>query len=332
MIKAPAFWNNKGPVSAALVPLSWIWRAAGSIRDICAKSQRADMPVICVGNLSVGGTGKTPIVALLADALQAAGHTPAILSRGYGGSVAGPLWVDPTQHDAGVCGDEPLMLAETRDVLIARDRIAGARAIAQRGIHDVIIMDDGLQNPFIEKDMKIGVFDGAIGIGNGRVVPAGPLRVSFRDGLKELDMAIINGEDETDLAAQFPDDMPWFTGMLTPDQTMASDFADTPLLAFAGIGRPQRFFNTLKTSGATLAHQLAFADHHPYSEADLTKLQEDAVRLGARLITTQKDWIRLPAEWREKIAFLPVSMTVQNEPAVIKNVRDQIRSASVRMV
>ena len=211
-----------------------------------------------------------------------------------------------------MCGDEPLMLAEGRDVMVARDRVAGATAISARGLHDLILMDDGLQNPFLEKDLKIGVFDGDLGIGNGRVIPAGPLRTSLGKGLAELDLALINGQDKTGLAPTILQGLPLVHATLQPDQAINNELGNVPLLAFAGIGRPERFFVTVRQSGGNLVHWLAFADHHAYSQHDLTKLQEDAGRLGAQLITTQKDWVRLPIEWRERIRFLPVTVELDD--------------------
>lgn len=230
------------------------------------------------------------------------------MSRGYGGSQKGPLWVDGMLHTAADCGDEPLMLAEGRDVIIGRDRVLAAQAISNRGIHDIILMDDGLQHPYLAKDMTIGVFDGSAGIGNGRLLPAGPMRVAFDDGVASLDIAFINGDDEHDLTKAINGRVPIMTGNVVADLTIIADLRDAPLLAFAGIGRPQRFFRTIEKVGGNLVQSLAFADHHPYTQSDLTRLQEDAIRLGASLITTQKDWIRLPTEWRERISFLPITM------------------------
>ena len=313
MIKTPSFWNSRGVISTLLLPLSGLWSLAGTVHRFFAQQTRAELPVICIGNLTVGGTGKTPVVAYLYDWCVAAGHAPAILSRGYGGSATKPLWVDPQIHEASICGDEPLMLAEGRDVMVARDRVAGATAISARGLHDLILMDDGLQNPFLEKDLKIGVFDGDVGIGNGRVIPAGPLRASLGEGLAELDLALINGEDKTGLAPTILQGLPLVHATLQPDRAVIDELGYAPLLAFAGIGRPERFFVTVRQSGGNLVHWLAFADHHAYSQHDLTKLQEDAGRLGAQLITTQKDWVRLPTEWRERIRFLPVTVELDDD-------------------
>ena len=318
MIKTPKFWDNKGVASTLLLPLSGVWQALTEMRNALAHRSTTSLPVICIGNLSVGGTGRTPVVAYLYDWCLTAGLRPAILSRGYGGSAKLPLWVDPQIHDASLCGDEPLMLADGRDVMVSRDRVSGAAAITTRGIHDVILMDDGLQNPYLEKDLKVGVFDGAIGVGNGRVMPAGPLRVSLNRGLPGLDIALINGADETGLAALFPADLPVVSGTLQPNQSVIDDLGEVPLLGFAGIGRPERFFATVRRAGGNLVHALAFADHHLYSQHDLIRLQEDAGRFGAQLITTQKDWIRLPTEWREHITWLPVSVEVADD-AVLKD-------------
>jgi tetraacyldisaccharide 4'-kinase len=253
-----------------------------------------------------------------------AGYRPAILIRGYGAAVNAPLWVDPSQHTIDDCGDEALMLAESRDVLVAPDRVAGAHVISLRGIHDVILMDDGMQNPFISKTLSIGIFDGSVGIGNGFLIPAGPMRVSLASGVKQMDIALINGDDETNIAAKLPPGLKRFNASLLPDQTIIDALGDTPILAFAGIGQPKRFFATLRKAGCNLAHYLAFADHHPYSETDLVRLQEDAMRLGAQLVTTQKDWVRLPAEWRERIVVLPVALAIDDDGALCADVEAAI--------
>ena len=321
MIKTPQFWNDRGVKSTAisfgLLPLSALWIGLSALRHAITKTSKADLPVICIGNITAGGTGKTPLVGLLYDELLAAGHNPAILTRGYGGSDAGPLWVDGTVHDATICGDEPLMLAEGRDVLVARDRVSGAYAIASRGIHDLILMDDGMQNPFLAKDIKIGVFDGEVGIGNGQIIPAGPLREAASSGIAQLDMVVINGDDETGLADMIPSGIPVFIGSIIPDQSVIDDFDGAPLLGFAGIARPQRFFATLRRTGANLVQWLAFADHHPFSQTDLTTLHHDAIHQGAQLITTKKDWVRLPSEWRDKVTFLPVTMELAQKDEIV---------------
>ena len=327
MMKTPEFWSQRGPTALALLPLTLLWRVAGALKAATARPVKPAIPVVCVGNLTAGGTGKTPLVGWLADRMSERGWTPAILTRGYGAAAAGPLWVDPAEHDAGFCGDEPLMLADGRPVMVARDRAAGARAIAAAGSHDVIIMDDGMQNPTLRRTLTIGVFDGGSGIGNGWVIPAGPLRTPFASGLAQLDIAVINGADETGLAPRLSREVPVFAAALRPEAGVIEAFEDTPLLAFAGIGRPARFFASVEAIGGQIAKKLSFADHHPYSQQDLAQIQEDAQRHGAELITTQKDWMRLPADWRGRVTMLPVSVDMDDEVAFLDAIEGWLAAA-----
>jgi len=320
MIKTPDFWTSRGVIAALLLPAAGLWAAATAIRNRMTHETMAALPVICIGNFSAGGTGKTPVSSFLYDQLTGRGYKPAILIRGYGGTARQPLWVDHSLHHADDVGDEALMLAESRDVLVARDRVAGAALIAATGQHDLILMDDGLQNPYIAKDFAIGVFDGNVGIGNGWLLPAGPLRIGFHAGLKTIQAAIINGRDDTAIGASIRPHLPVFNGNLSPDQSIIDVFDSNPMLAFAGIGRPKRFFATLRDAGVNIVRELAFADHHPYSETDLVRLQEDANRFGATLITTKKDWVRLPAEWRERVGFLPVTLNLERADDLLDSI------------
>ena len=320
MIRTPDFWTSRGVIAALLLPAAGLWAAATTIRNRMTHETMAALPVICIGNFSAGGTGKTPVSSFLYDQLTGRGYKPAILIRGYGGTARQPLWVDHSLHHADDVGDEALMLAESRDVLVARDRVAGAALIAATGQHDLILMDDGLQNPYIAKDFAIGVFDGNVGIGNGWLLPAGPLRIGFHAGLKTIQAAIINGRDDTAIGASIRPHLPVFNGNLSPDQSIIDVFDGNPMLAFAGIGRPKRFFATLREAGVNIVRELAFADHHPYSETDLVRLQEDANRFGATLITTKKDWVRLPAEWRERVGFLPVTLNLERADDLLDSI------------
>ena len=223
------------------------------------------------------------------------------------------------------------MLAEGRDVMVAHDRAAGAARIGTAGKHDVIIMDDGMQNPHLKRDLTIGVFDGGSGIGNGMVMPAGPLRTGLRAGLAQLDLAIINGDDETGIATLLPAGLPTFQAKLLEDRGTVETFNGAPLLAFAGIGRPARFFRSIISAGGNLVRQIAFADHHPYSQLDLARLQEESHRLGAEMITTHKDWIRLPADWRGAITMLPVTLDMDNDGGLLGLVEGHIQSCRGNM-
>ena len=319
MNKAPKFWNDKtilsSALSSALLPLSWIWRGITAARLAWIKPEKAQLPVICIGNISVGGTGKTPFTAYLCQLLGSSGYSACILTRGYGGKQKGPLIADPNTHSAADIGDEALMLSQNNMVCISHDRVAGARFIARNLPSDVIIMDDGMQNPWLKKDITLAVFDGAVGLGNGQILPSGPLRQSLKSALPSIDIAVINGSDKTGLKQSLPQKLTYLSPRLLPNPETADEIKQRSLLGFAGIGRPQGFFDTLEECGATLVKTLPFADHHPYSEADLTRLHLEATQLGAELITTQKDWVRLPPEWRERILVLDVSLMLEDEDA-----------------
>ena len=308
-MKAPLFWNDKNIRSTLLIPASWLYRLAGWCRALIVRPYRSHLPVICVGNITSGGTGKTPVTAYLAQLAKSQGLAPVILSRGYGGTITAPTFVDPVHHDARTCGDEPLLLSQSAPVLIARDRGEGARFIEAQNRFDIIIMDDGMQNPSLYKDSVIAVFDGKIGTQNGRIFPAGPLRTSLATGRGLADIILMNGSDETALASQLGDKRP-LTFHLKAQAAIPALKKTKPLFAFAGIGRPERFFETLADEGYYLAQTKAFGDHHSYNQDDITALVEGARALSAMLITTHKDWVRLPPAIQKHIAYLPVSLHI----------------------
>ena len=210
MLKTPEFWNRTGLAALALWPVSLLLAAGSYLHQRLIKPGDVPIPVICVGNLTVGGAGKTPVTAFLYDRLIDDGFRPAILMRGYGGSARDPVWVDHNLDQADLCGDEAVMLAESRDVLVARNRLVGARTIAATGQYDLILMDDGLQNPHLAKDFRMAIFDGSTGIGNGFLLPAGPMRVPFASGIRGLDAVIINGHDDTGIVRCLPPSLPVF--------------------------------------------------------------------------------------------------------------------------
>ena len=309
MIRTPQFWQKRLSLAICLLPLSVIWWTASKLRYLSVKPYKSKLPVICIGNLTVGGTGKTPTAILIATLLKKAGWSPVILSRGYGGSVPGPALVDGNVHSARDVGDEPLLLSNHVPVCVSRNRADGARFIENHAQFNVIIMDDGMQNPQLVKDIKLGVFDGKIGIGNGWLLPAGPLRESFSSAKYKIDGILINGADQTGLIKQLPHQTPLFEGELKANIEKDA-FSNQPLYAFAGIGRPERFFDSLKQTGAMVVGTRSFADHHPYKAGELSTLEADAKRSNAQLITTEKDWQRLPIDWQAKIATLPVTLNL----------------------
>ena len=306
-MRAPRFWSRPpGVASALLAPLGALY-ARATARRVARPGARVGVPVICVGNLSAGGTGKTPTVAWIVERLAGMGLAAHVVSRGHGGTLAGPVRVDPACHDAGAVGDEPLLLATTAPVWIAKDRLAGARAAVAAGA-EAVVLDDGFQNPSVAKDLSIVVVDAEAGFGNGRVIPAGPLREPVAVGLARADLVLTLGPD----AAQdrlVIDDPPRVRGRLAPLRT-GMDWTGLPVFAFAGIGRPEKFFDTLRRLGADLRGTEALADHQPLTPALLNRLGERAARLSAQPVTTEKDAVRLPPALRGRVLVLPVRLEV----------------------
>lgn len=318
----PDFWwsapDRAGWQATALTPLTWVWTAAASVRQTMTTPTVVAAPVICIGNLTVGGAGKTPMVSALARRLMDRGANPAVVSRGYGGSISGPHRVDPATDRYTQVGDEPLMLAAVVPVWVARDRVAGAQA-AIRGGADVILLDDGFQNPHLHKDASILMVDAGQGFGNGRVVPAGPLRETVPVGLARADVTVIVGaEADRELVLQrWPalGDKPLGFGRLEVVET-GLPLTDGPILAFAGIGRPEKFFATLRGLGAELVATQAFPDHYPYPEQIIRRLIADAVAQNAMLVTTEKDAVRLPPDLRQEVMTVQVTLELEDWTAI----------------
>ncbi|MDE0407250.1 MAG: tetraacyldisaccharide 4'-kinase, partial [Alphaproteobacteria bacterium] len=262
---------------------------------------------VCVGNFTAGGAGKTPTVLALAALLAAEGIRPHILTRGYGGSERGPLRVDPARHDARAVGDEALLLARAAPTWLSRDRPAGAAAAKSAGA-DMLLMDDGMQSPGLAKDLCLAVVDGGAGFGNGRVLPAGPLREPLVRGLSRAQALVLVGSDRGNaLAALGPHGLPVIGADLVPGDAVRA-LRERPVVAFAGIGRPEKFFETLTDSGCTLIARHAFADHHRYKRDEVTAIIEHAKERDALPVTTEKDHVRLPPDMREMVRTVPVTL------------------------
>jgi tetraacyldisaccharide 4'-kinase len=314
-MRAPDFWRRGAghPLARAATPLAALYGAGVALRAALARPAAAPIPVLCVGALTVGGAGKTPTALALARRLAAAGRAVHLVSRGYGGRLAGPLRVDPDRHDAVAVGDEPLLLAAAAPCWVARDRNAGVAAAAAAGAA-LALLDDGFQNPTIAKAWSLLVIDGEQGFGDGRLLPAGPLREPPRRGLARADAVLLIGEDRAGVGAALPAGRPLLRGDLVP--ALPAALAGRRLLAFAGIGRPDKFFAMLAGLPVELVDRVAFADHHPYAAAEVERLIERAARQGAVAVTTAKDMTRVPAALRPRIAAVGVEL-VWRDPAAL---------------
>ncbi|WP_118133304.1 tetraacyldisaccharide 4'-kinase [Oceanicella sp. SM1341] len=313
-MRTPGFWSGpRGLLATLLAPLGALY-AAATARRLRRPGLRLPVPVICVGNINAGGTGKTPTVIALAERLTAAGHRPHVVSRGHGGRLTGPVQVEFTLHSAAEVGDEPLLIAAFAPTWVARDRAAGARAAVSAGA-DVILLDDGFQNPALEKDLSIVVVDAVAGFGNGLCIPAGPLREPVATGLARADLVLaIGGARACDtLVSAWPelDGTPMVTGRIQPRPT-GMPWQGQRVVAFAGIGHPEKFFATLRGLGVELVATHGFPDHAPYTAAALTRLEREAREAGAMLVTTDKDAVRLPESFRGKAMPLPVMLVFRS--------------------
>lgn len=316
-MRAPGHWflppDRPGLLARLLAPLGWLY-ALGTALRLLQSGYHPKVPVICVGNLVAGGAGKTPTTLAIAQRLSARGHAVHVVSRGHGGRLQGPVRVDERQHRAADVGDEPLLLSAFAPVWVARDRAEGVRAAEAAGA-SVILMDDGFQNPSVKPSVSLVVVDAARGFGNGRCIPAGPLREPVPPGLARASLLLSIGEDaaQANFAAAWGPmiPVPRLQGRLCP-LAMGMDWAGTRVLAFAGIADPERFFATLRSQGAEVVRAEALADHAALSETLLRRLEAEASATGAQLVTTEKDAARLSPAWRAKVLTLVVRLEIRD--------------------
>ena len=314
MPRAPHFWRADGGklLPTLLSPFAALV-AAHTARRVARPGWRAPVPVICCGNVTVGGAGKTTLALDLAARLIARGIGVHVLLRGYGGSSSGTRRVG-RDDPARLVGDEARLLAEIAPTWIGADRAASARAAVAAGA-EALLLDDGLQNPTLEKDLSLLVIDGGFGFGNGLVMPAGPLREPVAAGAARCHAAVLIGADATAAAERLPRALPVLRARLVPGPEAVA-LAGKRVLAFAGIATPEKFFATLAQAGAVLAGKLAFADHHPFTERELHRIIDRAAALGARPVTTPKDAVRIPAKLRPAIDVLGVGLGWEDPAAI----------------
>jgi tetraacyldisaccharide 4'-kinase len=323
-LETPFWWyRKKGALASVLSPLGTLYGRAAEARYARVTPYRSPLPVICIGNFTTGGGGKTPAAIAIGSFLTSLGSNPCFLTRGYGGTSQGPVMVRQGQSAAEV-GDEPLLLAEHAPVMVAADRAAGAKAIEATDA-GVIVMDDGFQNPGLTKDLSIIVVDAAAGLGNGMVMPAGPLRAPLGSQMARADALLVIGS--ADKARALIDSFraqakPVLKAVIVPRQDTRW-LGVLPVIGFAGIASPEKFFATLGANGARVVAKRAFPDHHPFTERQARRLLDKARQRNAMLVTTEKDWVRLPdeegtarGELKHRSRPLTIALQLEDEAAV----------------
>jgi len=320
-MRAPGFWTGGHGVAPMLLSPFAALYASATARRMARLGWQAPVPVICCGNATAGGAGKTTVAMDIGQRLANRGVAAHFLLRGYGGRIKGPARVDPASHDSVAVGDEALLLADLRPTWVSADRAAGGRAAVAAGAQ-AIVMDDGLQNPTLAKDLSLLVIDGAYGFGNGRIIPAGPLREPVAAAAARCGAAVLIGADEAGVLAQLPPGLPLLRARLQAGPEAAM-LAGQPVFAFCGIASPRKFFATLQESGAVLAGRESFADHYPYDEGDMRALLDQAAALRALPVTTRKDFVRIPPAFRARVSVVTVRLAWQ-EPAEIEALLDPL--------
>ncbi len=301
-----------------LSPIAALY-AATTARRMARPGQSLPLPVICCGNATAGGAGKTTVALDLGERLQARGLAAHFLLRGYGGKLKGPAKVDLATHDSRAVGDEALLLAAIAPTWVSADCAVGGAA-AQAAGAQAIIMDDGLQNPTLAKTLSLLIIDGSYGFGNGRVIPSGPLREPVFAAAARCQAAVLIGEDETGALAQLPADLPVLRARLLPGPEAAA-LAGKPVVAFCGIANPRKFFSTLQEAGAVLVARHSFADHYPFDDQEIRDLLAEAEKLRATPVTTRKDIVRIPPALRSGIQVVSIALA-WDDPAAIETLLD----------
>jgi len=318
-MKTPKYWQANSLISKILEPCGFVYGFLTQLRLNIKKPSHTTVPVICIGNITAGGTGKTPVSLSVAKMLTTEMFHPFFVTRGYGGKLQNII-VNNRKHTAKDVGDEPLLLSQQAPVVVNSNRFKAAQTAVEQGA-DLIIMDDGFQNPGLYKDLSFLVFDGHYGIGNGKIIPAGPLRETLEDGLKRADAVIILGKDIHNLAHRCK--LPVFFGHTEAIQTTIDN---QDVIAFAGIGHPQKFYHTLKQQGFSVVKTIDFPDHHFYTREELEEIVNEAKRLNAQIYTTSKDFVKLPQMYHNVINVLEIAVVWDNPEELIAFIKQKIKS------
>lgn len=313
---APKFWQKKTMLSRALKPLSWVYEYIGLWLEKQTRTQKVSVPVICVGNLVMGGAGKTPTVLALVNILKKMNHTPHILCRGYGAVIKDSIQVDLKKHGYLQVGDEALLLAKKAPTWAGQNRVLSAKLAVSHGA-SVIIMDDGLQNNSLHKDLNLLVVDTLQGFGNGFVFPAGPLRESLSRRAKKIDLIIAIGNKE--LPKNIPE-------AARAHMAAAGRVKARPVIAFAGLGYPEKFNRTLQDYGFEVKRFIPFPDHHPYTIPEIERLLKMAKRRKISLITTAKDFLRIPEPFKKKVSVFNVNLKFEEPKKLHALILSKIRT------
>ncbi len=313
-MKTPSFWyTSRGFLSSLLSPLGWLYGKGGKLLRALKKPHRFPIPVISVGNIICGGSGKTPTAIALAHLLQQKGIEVHFVTRGYGGLLQGPVEVSPS-HSPKDIGDEPLLLAQHAPTWVAKNRPLGVQKAMENGAH-LVILDDGHQTSSLYKNISFVVVNALQGFGNGHVMPAGPLRETLQEGLRRANAIIGIGE------GNMPAGLPLFKAKINPQPV---SFSLNRVVAFCGLGFPQKFYRTLKDLGATLVATKSFPDHHTYTEDELLELQALAKAQQALLITTRKDWVKISPSWQKHLHVLDIEVQFEDPEGICNFIFEKI--------
>ena len=307
--KTPKFWSSNNIFSWVLLPFSYIYYFGFWARKVCSKAVKMPIPGICIGNLTAGGAGKTPVALYIGELLKSKGIKAFYISRGYGGSQKSPILVDLGEHNAKLVGDEPLLLAQILPTIVGKNRLQSAQFAVKNGA-EIIIMDDGFQNPTLHKDLSLIVVDRHLSFGNERMLPAGPLRESVRSGLARAD-ALILVNPATFLPTALPD-IPIFLARTHPKNSMLA-LKGKKIIAFCGIAHPDKFYTMLAGVGAKIVEKNSFSDHHNYTNLELENLRGATKKQDAILVTTSKDAARIPAQFMDKITIAEMELVFENK-------------------